>query len=140
MKVFLFLGNDGPRRRAGFEAAVADWRTKVSVMDFDSFDLKEPGQALAALGCPCVSGRWMASRRLVVWKNAHVLHQANPRDDLRGGGVCAAYASQRGAPGRRGDGRSPQRQEGNADHPDPAPGQAVLHRQDQGVFCRPLVV
>ena len=72
MKVFLFLGNDGPRRRAGFEAAVAEWRTKVSVMDFDCFDLKEPGQALAAFGALRL-GPLDGKQRLVVWKNAHVL-------------------------------------------------------------------
>jgi len=80
MKAHLFLGDDGPRRRAAFEQAVKDWQSQVSALDFDSYDLSDPQQAMrsaSTVRMPPLDG----AARVVVWKNMQAL--SKPSLELR---------------------------------------------------------
>ena len=80
MKAHLFLGDDGPRRRAAFERCVREWRSQVSALDFDSYDLSDPQQAMRAasvIRMPPLDG----AARVVVWKNMQAL--TKPSLELR---------------------------------------------------------
>lgn len=77
MKLILYLGDDGPRRRAAFEQAVKGWRSQVSVLDCDVFDLSDPSAVMRAAGTvrmPPLAG----AARLVVWKNLQALAKPTP--------------------------------------------------------------
>ena len=72
MKLTLFLGDDSARRLAAFELAAKEWRSEVSPMDFDVFDLADPQQAMRAAGAvrmPPLDG----PARVVIWKNLQAL-------------------------------------------------------------------
>lgn len=80
MRCHLYLGDDGPRRRVAFEKAVADWRSQVSPLDFDSYDLSDPIQAMrsaSAIRMPPLA----SPARVVVWKNLQAL--TKPSLELR---------------------------------------------------------
>lgn len=80
MRMTLFLGDDGPRRRVAFEQAVKDWQSQVSVLDFDSYDLADPQQAMrsaSTVRMPPLDG----AARVVVWKNMQAL--SKPSLELR---------------------------------------------------------
>lgn len=77
MRAHLYLGDDGPRRLAAFEQAVKDWRSQISAMDFDVFDVADPAQVMRAAGAlrmPPLDG----PARLAVWKNLHALSKPSP--------------------------------------------------------------
>ena len=68
---FFFLGDD-PARLEAFQQKTAELSAGLDSLEIDRFDLELPGQAamgLIALSTPPMLG----SRRLVVWRNMHVL-------------------------------------------------------------------
>ena len=72
MKASLFLGDDGPRRQAAFEKAVAELKKRAGVLDFDVYDLADPAQAMrsaSTLRMPPLAG----DVRVVVWRNLQAL-------------------------------------------------------------------